>query len=122
MGIDLTLMRVKAFDVGTPTEWGYAHTMIDLNSRRELFSAVESLPTHPAPRKLNTYRMPTLDGEPSYGYTPETPYGLPIRCVTAGNLATLQEHAQVLDDTDNQAAWAYLKELEPDTLIALYWH
>ena len=120
MGIDLTLLRVVIID--EEAGYGYAHTMIDLFRRRELFDEIRLLPTTPAPVDFNSYTAIDAEGEQRYGKTTVDPYGDPLQCVKAGDLYTLAEHEGAQDTQDNRAAWAYLGALPLDTLIALYWH
>jgi hypothetical protein len=121
VGVDLTLLVVT----GT-RDFGFAHTLLQLKRRRDLWPAVEALESQPAPTKFSTYfaRVPdgSMEGESCYGYVTETPYGTPLRMVQASALVTLAGHVDVNDNPTNRATWAYLAALPGETWIALWWN
>lgn len=119
MGLDLTILPIEA-DHG---EWGFAHSMLEVERRSALFEAMlEALKEHPVPPDFRTHLLRGEDGESRYGNTQETPYGEPLGWVRAEELLAFAEHEGVTNNAQNRAAWAYLGALGPGSKVALYWH
>ena len=116
MGVDLTLMPVY-----TPDSW-LCHDNIDLNRRRELWDAIESLPQLAIPRPVQSFLATNADGDTAYGSLSEDPYGQPLKYTTAGDLLSLKEHPAITDNHKNRAIWAFLAEMPPAWPVVLYWH
>lgn len=121
MGIDCTLIPVECEKDG----WGYGHSIVSLSRDYDFWDKLRSLPdAGPVPADFNTFygTVPdgSLKGEHGYGKTEKDPYGSPLRCVRAGDIAKmkrLKRYAQ-----RNKAALAYCAKLPPEQRIALYWH
>lgn len=121
MGLDLTLLVVTSID----NKWGFAHTILEVFRRRDLFGEIEILEQKhgkQVPNIFHTYFSTKADGENGYGEVKQTPYGSPLLMIDVVHLAQLYLHNDVNDNITNRAIWAYLSVLKPDTQIALYWH
>lgn len=122
MGVDLTLLIVDGDSIP------YAHTMLELERRSHFWPYVQELSSSEFERPLSSYHATvpdgSMEGEPCYGKTVETPYGEPLRWVRARDLLAIKQAAlaRFCEDSANAAAWAYLAALNPDTRVALYWH
>ncbi len=121
MGLDLTLIPVDHESDG----WGFGHTLLDLERRRDLFEEIQATEHYEGgavPKYFATHisRDDKYEG-PHYGDTQETPYGKPLLRVSARSLLFHKHHEGVRDNARNRAVWAYLSELSPGTKIALYW-
>jgi len=88
MGIDCTLIPVECEKDG----WGYGHSIVSLSRDYDFWDKLRSLPdAGPVPADFNTFygTVPdgSLKGEHGYGKTEKDPYGSPLRCVRAGDIA-----------------------------------
>ncbi len=115
MGVDLTLLPLISKDY-----WA-AHDMINLERRSELWPLIEALPQKDIPQALSCFLARGSDGESKYGQETRTPYGMPMRYTTVGDLLALRDSGPVQNAWRNKAAWAYLAEMPPDWPIVLYW-
>jgi hypothetical protein len=119
MGLDLSLLPIHA----NVTEPPSTSTCIDLLRREELFEVISAIPARPMPLGVQChYGEAADDEERRYGCCKMDPCGDPITWVTAGELAALKDHPEVLDSAQNRAAWAYLCAMKPDARVVLYWH
>lgn len=120
MGLDLTLLPVEA-DHG---HWGFSHSVLSLDRDYKLFDRIQKIEDKrsvPLPEDFTSYlSVDDGDGEPYYGQTTETPYGLPLKAVYAKDLLKASEARR--SSLRNQAAWAYLEKLPDGAKVALYWH
>lgn len=119
MSLDLTLIPVEHDD----GRWGYGHTVLRMDAANYIHDLIErfNLRETDPPDKFNTYlSRDDKYEEPHYGETNEDPYGEPLRCVRAGDLGALVLHENVT--ARDRAVWAYIRQLPPETKIALYWH
>lgn len=130
MSVDLRLLPINYTSLASwdPVEWNptvYSHTILDLSTRRQLFTAIEnaveagSFPT--VPDGFHTFLAYGADGEHTYGETLDDPYGSRIRVVPASFFRQFSNHEGVTHSRENSAAWVYLAALHPDHPIALYW-
>lgn len=135
MGLDLSLLPLQT---DPDMDWGFSHTILDLWRCRDLFDKIGELDVIERPDfKFLCYlsRHPEaeegkycgLEGEHCYGELTETPYGDPLTWTKAGALASVMEDYYQNTEDDNRprinlAAIAYLRLLDPDTPVALYWH
>lgn len=120
MGLDLALLP---FDFEHEI-LSYSHSVLSCERRSALFRAIA---THclsdqkQVPSNFASYLGRGENEEHAYGKTLETPYGDPLFHVSVENLLRVSSHKDVLDNSKNRAIWAYLKELPPETRVALYW-
>ena len=122
MGLDLSLLPFDADHEGL----AFSHTVLDCERRRVLFDqilAIEKAHGRDVPERFTSYLSRDDKYEDThYGVTKDTPYGEPLKYVTAGQLVPLESRPEV-EDCKNRAVWAYLGALDdPQTKIALYWH
>lgn len=117
MGVDLCLIPVDS-DLG---DWSMGHSLLEVERRSELWNVVEALAKHDLPTKFQCFKARNADGDPCYGTLTDDCYGNLVKCATAGDLAAIQ-HQSTTDHPRNRAIWAFLRELPPETKIALYWH
>ncbi len=120
MGVDLKLL-VTHGNRQANAGIAFAHTMIELERRSDLWEPIGDVESEKA-YPLSSYVARDADGESCYGRIEKDCYGADIRWVEAGALAKLHDNANVTNNPTNRAAWAFLRELPPDTMIALYWH
>ena len=143
MGIDLSLMPMDALHRPDPLDhertwysppkrgsnnklwWGFSHTLLELPRHYEMYDAIRercAVRLVPAERSITCFRARIPDGswkdEAGYGMLPiEDPYGDPFTWAPAGGLAeVLTAFCPTAPTT------AYVKALDPETLIILYWH
>jgi hypothetical protein len=122
MSLDLTFL-IPEYEFGS--NLSLAFTMIQCERRNALFEMVlevEEREGQQAPANLRTHLAHRPDGSFTWGDTPTTPYGDRLQYVYAGTLGGLAQHAGVLDNHPNRAAWAYLAALPPDWPVVLYWN
>ena len=120
MGLDLTLLP---FYSNSPT-CDIAHTIIQCGRSSGLFDAIMALEEHrgrDVPATFTTYLSREEDQDTHYGLTIDTPYGEPLKYISAGSLAQIAEEL-IRDNPLNRAVWAYLGELPATWPVALYWH
>lgn len=116
MSLDLSLLPFE-HDGG---DFGFSHSVLRLDGDRDLFDDILKIPQHPVPRKFNTYLCRDDEYEDThYGNTQETPYGEPLGWIYAKELLALRPGS--FSGRLTRAAWAYLRELDPLTKVALYW-
>lgn len=116
MGVDLRLLPFDA-DQG---DFAYSHTMMEVGRDYDLHGKIRALKSMPVPSDFTSFCARGVDGEPTYGKTSETPYGEQLEYVLAGHLAAIKLPRDAWYGV--RAVWAYLKELPPQTKVALYWH
>ena len=123
MGVDLTLLPITENKDKT---WGYAHTVLACTRDYVLYDRLRALPDEPVPASFTAYvaRIPDgeMKGEHCYGHVTYDAYEEPLRCVRAGELVTYRIRRRANTNQQNQAVWAYLAALPPETRVALYWH
>jgi hypothetical protein len=122
MSLELSLLVFDAAE-SSLSSLAIANTMIEVipdeRLAKRLF-ALESDHGRAVPARFQTYTARDGD-EPHYGNTQATPYGEPLRWLTATELvdgiASIREGLAL-----NRAAWAYLRALPVGYGVALYWH
>ena len=117
MGLDL---RLLPFDAEGSIK--FAHTVLDVWRRSELWDAIDALPQRAAPEDFSSFVATAADGDLRYGVMDVDAYGEPLMTTTAGDLSTLWLHPGVRDNNKNRAIWDYLAALPPETRVALDWH
>lgn len=117
MGLLLTLLPFDADCEGI----AYSHTMLPMDQGEHLTTLLK-LSARPVPEHFSSY-MRREGGEGSrYGITTKTPYGEPLEYVTAREFLNVCAALDMGDGHRTHASLAYLKELDPNTKVALYWH
>lgn len=112
MGLDVTFYPVRFGD----SDKGYfAFTKLEVERRRDLWDDLAKVPSHPCAAL-------TAHIGDNYGKREGDCYGEKLRYTTAADLLSLAQHQAVIDEQNNRAVWAYLRELDADTKIVLYWH
>lgn len=115
MGVDLKLLPLLHGDFWT------AHTILDVNRRRELWPEIAAQVRDQVPEPVNCYLAIGKDGDPAYGPVAKDPYGSPLTWCTAGNLWSLKLHRGVQDNWQNKAIWEFLGQMPKDWKIVLFW-
>jgi hypothetical protein len=102
-------------------DFNYAHTLIDVGSNYEYHDELRTLRGYDPPVNWSSYVSKLDNDEPGYGHMEGTtdPYGDEFRIYKAGDIAAM---TYVAEYPKLRAAIAYVRELAPDTWIALYWH
>ena len=115
---NLTLMPVVMLD----EEIGhcYSQTTLPLGGQTSLLAKIKDIEVTQVPCLFNSYFGEGDGGSKHYGNTSKNGCGRPLECVTAGQLCAL--YGEDDENYYNRPAWAYLRELKPETLVALYWH
>jgi len=114
MALDLTLLPFSGESS--------ADTALPLERRSALFQIIRlELPAEEALHNFESYLGTRPDGSQGHGLTLETSWGYRVKYVTAGALAALSGHPEVMEHWLNRAAWAYVRELPPETKVALFW-
>lgn len=123
MGLDLTLLPFEHPE--TDNGWAISHCVLYCERRRALFADIGQLEENigvVVPQQFGTYLSREGGKDTHYGNTQDTPYGDPLRTVTAGQLLGFATLDDVTDNPRNRAIWAYLAQLPAETRVALYWH
>ena len=115
---NLTLMPVVMLDEATG--YCYSQTTLPLGGQSLLLAKIKDIEVTQVPCLFNSYFGEGDNGGKHYGNTAKNGYGRPLECVTAGQLCAL--FVGGAENHYNRPAWAYLRELKPETLVALYWH
>lgn len=119
MGLDLRLLPLDH----DSADWGFSHTVLDVGNASHIYDALKGVPRTAVPADFATFVSRLENGEAGYGQTQETPYGEPLQCVTVKALLKIQRSAVTKDSSaKRRAIWAYLRELDSDQRVALYWH
>ena len=114
MGIDLRLLPIEC----ESHSLCYSHTLLDCVRNYELHEVIKKLEVVPIMRKITCFLATNNDGEPSYGDITQDAYGKDLTYVTSDLLSSINdEHV----NGRNVAVWAYLKSLQPNTKVVLYW-
>lgn len=121
MGIDLRLLPL---DSRPPHMLGFSHTVLRVAQDYALFERIRALRPRSVPGELHinafgSARVPDgyAKGEQMYGRLDDTDsYGEAYTWVTAAELVSAFD-----EYTDPDATVAYVRALEPDNLIILYW-
>jgi hypothetical protein len=116
MGVDLALL--VEYSVNRDS-FSISQTRLECWRRRELFEAIrelEKLHGVPVPRQFHAY------AREQYENTQTTQYGDKLQMLMASDFVAFEKHSDVLDSDVNRAVWAYLRALNPETRVALYWH
>jgi hypothetical protein len=118
MSLDLTLLIVTSFKDG---QHGFAHTMIEWGQAHNIYEALDTrafeLPTY----ELNSY----VSKGNCYGKVYETPYGDRLIYIKAKDFIKVIDDRDIeglVIDPEQYGIIAYLKRLDPQRLIALYYH
>ena len=120
MGLDLRLLPIQSEAIVY-----YSHTVLDVERRRDLFAELidtENIHGTSVPPDFHSFSGKLSNGESGYGETAKTPYGNPVKCLTAQQLNAFQDHPDVRDNSLNRAVWAWLAAVDPEMRIALFWH
>lgn len=117
MGLDLRLLPFDA----EMFRLSYSHTVLSCEREYELFDAiikVERQQGRVVPANFSTFvSRDDKYEETHYGNTQETPYGEKVRELEVESLLVFEpKHWK------NKAIWVYLRELQPRTKVALFWH
>lgn len=104
-------LRLLPLDYYTD-EGAFSLTILNMNRESLLFEAIEALPHERMPVNFDSW----CGVDFQYGATVKDDFGDRVQFVRAADLLTV--------DWSNQPApvLAYVRALEPDTRIALYWH
>lgn len=123
MGVDLRLLIVDGDCASSESRWGYSHSMLEVQRRRDLWPEISRLKSHELTITLYCYMSRDHRGEHCYGELGATdPYGSKFMYVLAGELSNLSKNENVKDSAFNRGIWAMLAEIDPNTKIVLYWH
>lgn len=121
MGIDLTLCPEKY----QSSTWFLAYDRLSLMSDYRVFDQLEGFEYYEKTSGLRAHPLPPNAGFDWYGdegieQLTEDAYGTPLTFMYAKDLSTLD----IPDDTSdwNKAVFAFVKALDPDTRIVLWWH
>lgn len=117
MSLDLRLLPFD-HDGGT---FAFSHTILRMGNARDMYDALKdaNVPQMEVPKDFNSFtgRRDGID-DLCYGPTTKTPYGEPLMFTTVKHLIELPADVWQWD----KPTFAYLKELKPETKVALYWH
>jgi len=122
MGIDLCLIPFQLID-----DSAIPFSMLDLNRHSDLWPIIRALPTRPVPTEFRTFlSTEPIEGCSDYefrheGNTQTDAYDNPLLCIALNELLSIADHPWIVNDWQNRATWAYLRELPDSILVALYW-
>lgn len=123
MGLDLKLLVVDGMIGGRPA---FSHTMLTLQEQNHnFFDALREVQREPFPplAEFNSHEGRDDEDEHTvYGNTVEDAYGDTLSFVTAAQFVECADRSPEFAEWEfNRAAVAYVRALEPETLIGLYW-
>lgn len=122
MGVDLKLLPVDHEN----EDFAFSHTVLSMARDSKLFKWIENrIEVEPAPKRFQTYVSCNDEfSEPHYGTTNEDRYGQSVRTTSAKELrkAIMLFENQNNLATKNKAVLSYLRELDEDQKVALFWH
>jgi hypothetical protein len=121
MSVELTLLVC----FNDSRDSNFAHTMIDAGAFYDMHEQVRALPDHGIPTRFHSYLATDEGGDPCYGEMGDTdPYGNELRMVRAGALAGIDYAADPYHGPYPiiNAAMAYVRAMDPNDWIVLYWH
>jgi hypothetical protein len=111
MSIELSLLPMQ-LGLGS----GLSHEILRAGAGYELFEALKKLNQKDV-GPIRTYVSPAIEeGEVGYGRTEEDAYGAPLKYVTAEELLPVAEKFFL------PSATGFLKGLNPNVPVVLYWH
>jgi len=109
----------------------YAEDALSCACPQALAETLRRLESFPLPRVFRTWlsrHFPQegcdcgcAEGLEHWGNLQRDAHDDPIVMVTIGALTTLAHHPDVRRIQSNRAVWAYLAEMPPEQLVALYW-
>ena len=107
MGLDLHLLPFYAETAN------FSHTLLETKRAYDQYDEIAKCPQQPVDPGFHSYygRHPEWD-DVCYGVTEKTPYGEPVKWTRA---KYLKPHL-------TGPAGAYIRELDDEHKIALYWH
>jgi hypothetical protein len=115
MGVDLRLLPFD-YDGGSSA---YSHQILTYDGTYDFYDEINKLPQMPVPKSFHTFCSRDEAYEESrYGNTQETPYGERVKFVLAGDLVKIESG----NWPQARATRAFLRELPPETKVALFWH
>lgn len=100
-------------------DYADSYTVLNCDKDYDLFNQIQQLPEFPVPPNFNSYYSVEEDDIICYGVVKETPYGEELTYSFVKDLLRCKPSS---DRQTNKAIWAYLKQLPPNTKVALYWH
>lgn len=122
MGVECKLLIA---DIMPDRSFGHARSMLELGKCGELEDQIDAsgkafaLPDCNFASFVATIPNGDWEGESGYGRIQETPYGSPLKFITAADLRYIMErHANLA----SSPSLAYIRLLRGSQLIGLYWH
>jgi len=117
MSVDLGFLPLGVASM----DFNYAHTLIDVGSNYDYHEELRKLRNYDPPRDWSSYVARGEDSEPCYGHMQGTTdaYGDEWRMYRAGDIAAIKYEGNY---PKLRAAIAYVRALEPEDWIVLYWH
>lgn len=95
----------------------FSHNFFNCDKDYYLFEQLKQISTFPVPPNFESF----FDNENGYDYgvITKTPYDEALTYALVKDLLECKPHSEA---QTNKAIWAYLKQLPPQTKVALYWH
>jgi hypothetical protein len=121
MSVELTLLVCYT----QSRDDNFAHTIIDAGAFHDMHEQVRKLRSYGIPTRFNCYLARDKHENPCYGELGDTdPYGDEFRMVKAGDLAGIEYGADPYHGPYPiiNAAMAYVRAMNPEDWIVLYWH
>lgn len=115
MSVDLTLLP---FD-GEDSNLAFSHTILNVYANYDLHDQIKKLPKLDVPASFTSFYSRQESDYTQYGVTTEDCYGQPVKYTTVKELLTIKDKYWTCRSVP---VHAYLKCLEPDTKVALFWH
>jgi hypothetical protein len=118
MGLDLNLL--PAYD----NKAEFSHDIIGFHREYNLFDLITKKENQfgiIATENLNTFLARDEEGEYKYGKTKQSPYGEPIKYLTANHLKDAIGNYNS-DSWKNKAIIAFINQLPDNLPVFIYWH
>lgn len=117
-------LRLLPFEADLPPKHCFTYTVLNLGQDIRLWGPIDEIEARTGadvPENFNSLMGGLNDEVTHWGPTVEVDEGVRLQYVRAQDLVPLSDHVAVKSVTPTRAAWAYLRELPPETKVALYW-
>lgn len=99
----------------------YGFTILETDFQMDLMDAIQGLSDEPVPQIFESFLL-IKGNQYQRGVTLFDAHGNGLRSVLCHDLCQLLTHKGILQFQRNRAVWAYLKQLEPESKVVLFWY
>jgi hypothetical protein len=99
----------------------YGFTVLETDFQIDLMDAIQRLSDEPVSQIFESFLL-IKGNQYQRGVTLFDAHGNSLKSVLCHDLCELSTHKGVLQFQRNRAVWAYLKQLEPESKVVLFWY